>query len=100
MVSLDPVAEKKKHPSAQENSRSHDPFCEKQKDDPGKNHRDTNAMQEFVPAGLVLVIVLRHVVRQARHLAHLLSARRRLPKVWWEDSHLGNEILYLTGRIG
>ena len=67
MVSLDPVAEKKKHPSAQENSCSQDPFCEKQKDNPDKNHRDTNAMQEFVPAGFVLVIVLRHVVRQARH---------------------------------
>jgi hypothetical protein len=24
-------------------------------------------MQEFIPAGFVLVIVLRHVVRQARH---------------------------------
>src|SRR6266481_2578855 len=74
MVSLDPVAEKKKHPSAEKKSCSQDPFCEKQKDNPGKNHRDSNAMQEFVPVGLVLVIVLRHVVRQARHLAHLLSA--------------------------
>src|SRR6266849_7848704 len=67
MVSLDPVAEKQEHPSAQKKSRSQDPSREKQKDNPGKNHRDTNAMQGFVPAGFVLVIVLRHVACQARH---------------------------------
>src|SRR5260370_8216355 len=81
MVSLDPVAEKEKHPSTQKKSRSQDPFCEEQKDNPGKNHRDANAMEEFVPAGFLLVIVLRHVVRQARHLAHPLSAWDRLPKL-------------------
>jgi hypothetical protein len=67
MVSLDPVAEKEKRPSAEKKSCSQDPFCEKQKDYPGKDHRDPNAMQEFIPAGLVLVIVLCHVVRQTRH---------------------------------
>jgi hypothetical protein len=67
MVSLDPVAEKQKRPSAQKESSSPSPFHEKEKDNPGKNHRDTNTMQEFVPAGFVFVIVLRHVVRQARH---------------------------------
>jgi len=30
---------------------------------------DANAMQELIPAGFVLVVVLRHVVRQAR-LSH------------------------------
>ena len=67
MVSFNPVAEKEKYPSAQKKSRSQGPFHEDEKDYPGKNHRDTNAMEEFVPAGFVLVIVLRHVVRQARH---------------------------------
>src|SRR6266404_9855010 len=67
MVSFNPVPEKQKYPSAQKKSRSPSPFHEDKKDNPGKNHRDTNAMQEFVPAGFVLVIVLRHVVRQARH---------------------------------
>src|SRR5437879_8777981 len=100
MVAFNPVAEKQERPSTEKKSSSQNPFCEKQKDNPGKNHRDTNAMQEFIPAGFVLVIVLRHVVRQARHLAHLLSARRRLPKVWWEDSHLENETVYLNARIG
>ena len=66
MVSLDPVAEKKERPPAQKKSRSQDPFCEEQKDNPGKNHRDTDTMQEFVPAGFVLVIVLRHVVRETQ----------------------------------
>jgi hypothetical protein len=67
MVSLDPVAEKEKHPSTEKKSCSPNPFHEDEKDNPGKNHRDTDTMQEFVPAGFVLVIVLRHVVRQARH---------------------------------
>src|SRR6266852_2974801 len=67
MVSLNLVAEKQKHPSAEKKSRSPSPSHKEEKDNPGKNHRDTNAMQEFVPAGFVLVIVLRHVVRQARH---------------------------------
>src|SRR5712671_5369773 len=73
MVSLNPVTEKQKHPSAQKKPRSPDPFHENEEDKPGKNHRDTNAMQEFVPAGFVLVIVLRHVVRQARHSAPPVS---------------------------
>jgi short subunit dehydrogenase-like uncharacterized protein len=67
MVSLDAVAEKQKHPSAQKKSRSPSPLHEKEKDHPGENHRDANTMQEFIPAGFVLAIVLRHVVRQAWH---------------------------------
>src|SRR5467141_3129405 len=99
MVSLDPVAEKEKHPPTQKKSRSQDPFCEEQKDNPGKNHRDANAMEEFVPAGFVLVIVLRHVVRQARHLAHLLSAMVRLPKGLVGDSHRSNKLYTELDRM-
>src|ERR1700674_1024567 len=67
MISFDPVAEKQKQPSAHKKSRSPGPFHEDEKDDPGKNHRDANTVQEFIPVGFVLVIVLRHVVRQTRH---------------------------------
>src|SRR5713226_126951 len=96
MVSFDPVTEKEEHPSAQKKSCSQDPFCKKQKDNPGKNHWDSNAMQEFIPAGLVLV--MRHVVRQARH-ERLLSALIVAAQVWWEDSHRRNETLYRNGAV-
>src|SRR6267143_5088375 len=100
MVSLDLMAEKQKHPSAQKKSRSPGPFHEKKKSNPSKNHRDANTMQEFVPAGFVLVIVLRHVVRQARHLAHLLSAMVRPPKGLVGDSHRSNKTVYRIGQNG
>src|SRR6266850_172915 len=67
MVSFNAVAEKKEHPSAYKKSRSPNPFHKKEQDDAGKNHGDANAMQESIPGGFVLVVVLRHVVRQARH---------------------------------
>src|SRR6266404_9591705 len=67
MVSFNAVAEKKEHPSAYKKSRPPDPFHKKEQDDASKNHGDANAMQEFIPVGFVLVVVLRHVVRQARH---------------------------------
>src|SRR6266851_5223525 len=80
IVSLNPVAEKQEHPSTQKKSRSPGPFHKEEKDNPGKNHRDTNAMQEFVPAGFVLVIVLRHVVRQARHKRTSCQPYRGCPR--------------------
>jgi len=64
-VSFNAVAEKEKHPSTDKKSRCPNPFREKQKDEAGKNHGDPDTMQEFVPAGFMFVIVLRHVVRQA-----------------------------------
>jgi hypothetical protein len=64
-VSFNAVAEKEKHPSADKKSHSPNPFCEEEQDHPGKNHGDASAMQEFIPAGFMFVIVLRHVVRQA-----------------------------------
>src|SRR5260370_36044734 len=67
MISFNPMAQKKKNPPAKKKSCAPNPFCENEKNDAGKNHGDTDAVQEFVPAGFVLVIVLRHVVRQARH---------------------------------
>src|SRR5882762_476221 len=67
MISFNAVAQKKQYPSAYKKSRSPDPFHRKEQDDASKNHGDANAMQELIPAGFVLVVVLRHVVRQARH---------------------------------
>src|SRR6267143_2782082 len=67
MVSFNSMAEKKEHPSADKKSRSQHPFHKKEKDDASKNHGDAKAVQEFIPAVFVLVIVLSHVVRQARH---------------------------------
>src|SRR5258708_27964764 len=66
-VSLNAVAEKEKYPASQKKSSSPNPFHEKEKNNSGKNHGDANSMQKLVPAGFVLAIVLRHVVRQARH---------------------------------
>src|SRR6266478_909294 len=66
-ISLNAVAEKKKHPPANKKSRSPNPLHKKEQDDAGKNHRDPDTMQESIRAGCMFVIVLRHVVRQARH---------------------------------
>jgi hypothetical protein len=66
-VALNAVAEKEKHPSADKKSRCPNPFCEEEQDEPDKNHRDPDTVQEFIPAGFMFVIVLRHVVRQAWH---------------------------------
>jgi len=66
MVSFNAVAEKKKNPSTSKKNCSPNPFHKNEQDYAGENHRNANAMQELIPARFVLVIVLRHVVRQAR----------------------------------
>src|SRR5215470_4057515 len=71
MISFHPVSEKQKHPSAKKESRAPNPLHEQKKNDPRKNHGDADGMEQFVRSGFVLVIVLSHVVRQARHAAHL-----------------------------
>src|SRR6267143_967220 len=48
-------------------------------------------MQEFVPAGFVLVIVLRHVVRPARHARTSCPPFRGCPRFGGRDSHLRKE---------
>src|SRR5207245_11337689 len=75
MISFNAVAEKKEHPSANKKYRSPNPLHKKEQDDAGKNRGDANAMQEFIPAGFLFGIVLRHVVRQAWHSGHLLAAK-------------------------
>src|SRR5215475_16190199 len=74
MVAFELVSEKQQHPSTEEKSHAPNPLHQEKKNDACKNHGDSDAMQQFVRSGFVLVIVLRHVVRQARHVAHLLSA--------------------------
>lgn len=67
MISFNPVAEKQERPSAKKKSCSPYPLHEKKQDDSGKNQGDSDTMQQPVPDRTVLVIVLLHVVRQARH---------------------------------
>jgi hypothetical protein len=67
MISFNPVAQKQERPSAKKKSRSPNPLHEKEQDNSGKNHGHSDTMQQLVPDGTVLVIVLLHVVRQARH---------------------------------
>jgi hypothetical protein len=66
MVTFDPVTQEQERPTAKEESAAGKPSGEKKQDQPGKNHRDANSMQQLVPAGRVFVIVLRHVVRQTQ----------------------------------
>jgi hypothetical protein len=72
MVSLNFVAYKEKNPSPNKETRSPNPLHQNQQNNPGKNHGNAYAMQQLVPSGRVLVIVLRHVVRKAWQ-AHLLA---------------------------
>ena len=68
------MSEKQKHPTAKKKSRAPNPLHEKKKDDPRKNHGDSECVQHLVRSGVVFVIVLCHVVRQAWHVAHLQAA--------------------------
>src|SRR5712691_9201793 len=87
MISFNPVAEKK--------SSSPGPSRKEQKNDAGKNQGNTNAVQEFIPAGFVLVIVLRHVVRQVRH--ERTSCQPNVAgMIRWGDNHRRIVTLYLN----
>jgi hypothetical protein len=66
MIAFDPVAQEQERPAAYEERPSPDPFREKEQDESGKDHGNANAVQQFVPAGRVFVIVLRHVVRETQ----------------------------------
>src|ERR1700732_1306788 len=66
MIAFDPVSQEQKHPAAHEERSAPNPFCEKEQNEPGKDHGDADTMQQLIPAGRVFVIVLRHVVRQTQ----------------------------------
>ena len=63
MIAFDPVSEQQEYPAAHEERSAPNPFREQEQDEPGKDHRNADTVQELVPAGRVFVIVLRHVVR-------------------------------------
>ena len=64
MVSLDLVSQKEENPAAHKKTYAPYPLHEEKQNDPQKNHGDTNAVKKLIPARRVLVIVLRHIVRQ------------------------------------
>src|SRR5260370_25914657 len=66
MIALNPVAQKQKRPSAGENCRSPEPLQENKQKEPDENHGDAYTVQQFIPAGRMFLIVLRHVLRQAQ----------------------------------
>src|SRR5713101_6244941 len=55
-----------KRPSADEKCRSPERLQENKQKEPDENHGDAYTVQQFIPAGRMFLIVLRHVVRQAQ----------------------------------
>jgi len=66
MIAFDPVAQEQKCPAGHEKRSAQNPFGEKKQNEAGENQGDADAVQQFVPAGRVFAIVLRHVVRQTQ----------------------------------
>ncbi len=66
MIALNPVSQKQKRPSADEKCRSPEPLQENKQKEPDENHGDAYTVQQFIPAGRMFLIVLRHVVRQTQ----------------------------------
>ena len=93
MVSLQLVSEKQQHPPAKEKSRAPNPLHKQKKNDPHKNHGYADSMQQLVRRGFVFVIVLCHVVRQARHVAHLPAALCGLPSRGCGDIHFNVDFI-------
>jgi hypothetical protein len=63
-IAFNPVPQEQQRPSADEKSRSPDPFRQDQQSDSAKYHRNPDAVQQLVPDRSMFVVVLRHVVRQ------------------------------------
>ncbi len=66
MIAFYPVSQEQEYPAADEERSAPNPFCEQEQDEPDKDHGNADTVQQFVPAGRVFVIVLRHVVRQTQ----------------------------------
>ena len=66
MIAFNPVSQKQEHPAAHERRSTPDPLCEKEQDESGKDQGNAYAVQQFIPAGRMFVIVLRHVVRETQ----------------------------------
>ena len=67
MIALDAVSQKQEHPSTQERAGTPRPFHQDQQNDPGEDHGNAYPVQQLVPGGGVLVVVLSHIARQTRH---------------------------------
>src|SRR5260370_37123843 len=66
MIALNPVSQKQKRPSADEKCRSPEPLHENEQKEAHENHAEPYTVQQFIPAGRMFLIVLRHVVRQTQ----------------------------------
>src|SRR5215471_7553125 len=86
MIALDPMSQEQQNPPADKKRAAPQPFQKKEQNQPGKNHRDANSMQQLVPTGRVFVIVLRHVVRQTQSAPPCgdgtADSRHFIPKSW------------------
>ena len=82
MIAFDPVTQEQERPAAREQCSAPNPLCEKEQDESGKDHGDADAVQQFVPAGRVFVIVLRHVVRQTQSAPPCGDTYRGKPTVY------------------
>src|SRR5262245_50988898 len=69
MLPLNLMSQKQQQPPPNKQRPAPDPFRQNEQYDPRKNQRDSDSMEQLVPAGSVLVIILRHVVRQSGHSA-------------------------------
>ena len=103
MIAFNPVSQEQEHPAAHEKRSAPDPFCEKEQDESGKDQGNANAVEQFVPAGRMFVIVLRHVVRQTQSAppvgGQLPRKTNFIPnRAKWLGRHYGE--LWITGRAG
>jgi len=71
MIAFDSVTQKEQNPAANKKGRAKNPFHEKQTGYSCEDQGNPDAMKHFVQSGRVLMVVLRHVVRQAGHQAQL-----------------------------
>jgi hypothetical protein len=67
MIAFHAMAQEQKTPAAEKQNSAQDPLRQDQKNDTSENQRNTDAMQELVPGGRVLMIVPVHVARQTWH---------------------------------
>jgi hypothetical protein len=69
MISFHFMPQQQQYPAGGKKRTAPDPLREEEQHEPRKNQWYANSVQKFIPPGSVLVIVLRHVVRQIGHSA-------------------------------
>src|SRR5215468_7103394 len=68
-VAFNAMSQKQESPACHKNRQTQDPLGQNHENGAHEDHRDAHAVQHLVPDRGMLVIVLRHIVRQARHSA-------------------------------